>query len=109
MKHIASLIICAFLTVGLVNAQEAAYRFEKGKEYKYLIEQTNLTLQEIPGQTVTTSTEVTMNVVYTLLEVLENGNLKMQATIEMRWRSMKDPRACSQSVRIWRAKASSTK
>lgn len=82
MKNFASLIICVFLTVGLANAQEAAYRFEKGKEYKYLIEQSNLTLQEVPGQTITTSTEVTMSVVYTLVDVLENGNLKMQATIE---------------------------
>jgi hypothetical protein len=82
MKQITSLFICAIMTYGLANAQEAAYRFEKGKEYKYLIEQTNMQLQELPGQSVTINSELTMSVVYTMLDLLDNGNLRMQATIE---------------------------
>ncbi|MBR9975418.1 MAG: hypothetical protein KFF77_07535 [Bacteroidetes bacterium] len=81
MRFIASLVIGVLLTVGLAHAQDAAYRFEPGKAYKYIIEQTNLQMQEMPGQTITVNSELTMSVTYTLVETLENGNLKLQATI----------------------------
>jgi hypothetical protein len=70
------------MLVSIVHAQDAAYRYEKGKEYKYLIEQTNLQLQEVSGQTMTTNSEATISVVYTVLDVLDNGNLKMKATLD---------------------------
>ena len=82
MRFLTSLAIGVLLTVGLAHAQDAAYRFEPGKAYKYIIEQTNLQLQEMPGQTVSINSELTMGVTYTLLETLENGNLKLQATID---------------------------
>ncbi len=82
MKHFLTLLLCSVMVVSIAHAQDAAYRFEKGKEYKYLIEQTNLQLQEVPGQTITINSEATISAVFTLLEVLDNGNLKMQATIE---------------------------
>ena len=82
MRFIASLAIGVFLTVGLAHAQDAAYRFEPGKAYKYIVEQTNMQLQEAQGQSMTVNSELTMGVTYTLLETLENGNLKMQATID---------------------------
>lgn len=82
MKQVVSLFVGVLLMAGLATAQDGAYRFEKGKEYKYIIEQTNLQLQEMPGQTVTINSELTMGVTYVLLDVLDNGNLKMQATID---------------------------
>ena len=81
MKHLLSLFVAALLFGGMAHAQEAAYRFAQGKEFTYTIEQTNMTLQEAPGQTTTFNSELTMRVTYTLLETLENGNLKLQVTI----------------------------
>ncbi len=82
MKQLFALLLCSVLAVSTVSAQDGAYRFEKGKDYTYLIEQTSMQMQEMPGQTVTVNSEVTMKVVYTMLELMENGNLKMQATIQ---------------------------
>ncbi|MBE0643642.1 MAG: hypothetical protein IH600_06145 [Bacteroidetes bacterium] len=82
MKQLFAVLLCAFLFVSAASAQNSAYHFVKGKEYKYLIEQTSMQMQEVNGQTSTANSEVTMSVVYTLLETLESGNLKMQATIE---------------------------
>ncbi|MFA6234724.1 MAG: hypothetical protein WC824_11140, partial [Bacteroidota bacterium] len=81
MKHFFTLLLCSVLIANVAYAQDAAYRYEKGKEYKYLIEETSLTMQEMPGQTISINNETTISAVYTVLENLENGNLKLQGTI----------------------------
>ncbi len=81
MKHLFALLLCSALAVSTVSAQDAAYRFEKDKEYTYLIEQTSMQMQELPGQTITVNGELTMKATYTLLEKMDSGNLKLKATI----------------------------
>jgi hypothetical protein len=75
-------MVIALLCAGVAQAQDAAYRFAQDAPFTYTIEQTNMTLQEAPGQTSTFNSELTMRVTYQLLETLDNGNLKMQVTID---------------------------
>lgn len=82
MKYPILLLLGIALLTGTTFAQDAAYRFEEGKEYTYLIEETNLTIQEVQGQTMTQNTESIIRATYKLLELLENGNLRMQAKID---------------------------
>lgn len=87
MKHLLGftatvVLFTGVLCTGVLQAQEAAYRFAQDKAFTYTIEQTNMTLQEAPGQTSTFNSELTMRVSYTLLETLANGNLKLQVTID---------------------------
>jgi hypothetical protein len=65
-----------------LQAQEATYRYEKGKEYKYLIEQTGLQIQEVQGQSSTSNSEITISAILTVLDKLENGNQRMQMLVE---------------------------
>ncbi|MFZ1731872.1 MAG: hypothetical protein WBQ23_13215 [Bacteroidota bacterium] len=81
MKQLLTLLLCSILVAGIAQAQDGAYRYEKGKDYKYLIEETSLTMQETPGQTVTINNETTISAIYTLLDKLPNGNLKLQTKI----------------------------
>jgi hypothetical protein len=82
MKQLLTLLLCMILTAGAAQAQDGAYRFEKGKEYKYLIEETSLSMQEMPGQTISVNGETTLSAVYSLVGEAENGNLNMQVTID---------------------------
>ena len=63
-------------------AQDATYRYEAGKEYKYLIEETGLQIQEFQGQSRTSNTETTISTVLTVEEALENGHLKLKSLVE---------------------------
>ena len=82
MRTMITALIVVFAMTATMSAQDATYRYEQGKEYKYLIEETGLTIQEVPGQTVNINTESTMTTVLTLLEKMDNGHQRLQTTIE---------------------------
>lgn len=82
MRNMFTALLVVFAMTATMSAQDATYRYEKGKEYKYLIEETGLTIQEVPGQTVNINTESTITTVFTLLEKMDNGHQRLQTTIE---------------------------
>jgi hypothetical protein len=81
MRTIFTSIFLLLFAVGL-HAQEAAYRYTQGQEYKYLLEQTGMRIQEVQGQTSNISSESTISALLTSLETLENGHQRLQLTVE---------------------------
>jgi hypothetical protein len=81
MKRIFAVLTIALLLAGSAFAQKAAYRLKSGQEYKYLIESKSDAVQEMGGQTQSSSTETTIKISLTIAKVLENGN--MQGTLKI--------------------------
>ena len=82
MRNMFTAMLVVIAMTATMSAQDATYRYEDGKEYKYLIEETGLTIQEVPGRTVNINTESTITSVLTLLEKLDNGHQRLKMTIE---------------------------
>lgn len=82
MRNMFTALLVVIAMTATMSAQDATYRYKDGKEYKYLIEETGLTIQEVPGRTVNINTESTITSVLTLLEKLDNGHQRLQMTIE---------------------------
>ncbi len=82
MRNMFTALLVVIAMTATMSAQNATYRYEEGKEYKYLIEETGLTIQEVPGQTVNINTESTITTVLSLLEKMDNGHQRVQTTIE---------------------------
>jgi hypothetical protein len=81
MKH--AILLCAlFVLAGAVHAQEAIFRYEKGKEYKYLLESSETQIQEVQGQTMNMSSETTVSATYKVDEVFPDATRKGTWTIE---------------------------
>ena len=81
MRHFIFLIVCIAMTAPAF-AQDALYGYEEGTEYKYLIEQTGLTIQEYQGQSRTSNSEITISSVLTVMEKLDAGHQRMQMLID---------------------------
>lgn len=82
MRNMFTALLVVIAMTATMSAQDATYRYKDGKEYKYLIEETGLTIQEVPGRTDNINTESTITSVLTLLEKLDNGHQRLQMTIE---------------------------
>ncbi|MDT8323890.1 MAG: hypothetical protein RRA94_07270, partial [Bacteroidota bacterium] len=77
------IILFAIVAMALpAQAQDALYGYEKGTEYKYLIEQTGLQIQEAQGQSRTSNREITISSVLTVEEKLDGGHQKMKMLVE---------------------------
>jgi hypothetical protein len=77
------IFLFALLVLALpAQAQDALYGYEKGTEYKYLIEQTGLQIQEFQGQSRTSNREITISSILTVEEKLDAGHQKMKMLVE---------------------------
>ena len=82
MKNILTAILLFAVCTATGLAQDKVYRYEKGKDYKYLLEETNMTIQEVQGQSMTSNTESTVSSVISIKDVNEAGNMTATVTIE---------------------------
>ncbi len=81
MKNILTIILLIAVLAATGQAQDKVYRYEKGKDYKYLLEETRMQIQEVQGQTITTNTESTVGATISITDVSDNGN--MAATLKV--------------------------
>jgi hypothetical protein len=82
MKHFLSALLLVALVASTGLAQDKIYRYEKGKEYRYILEETGMTIQEVQGQTMTSNNESMVSAIISINDVLENGNMAATAKIE---------------------------
>ncbi len=82
MKHLLSALLLVALVASTGQAQDKVYRYEKGKEYKYILEETGMTIQEVQGQSMTSNNETMISTLMTINDVLENGNMAATVKIE---------------------------
>lgn len=73
-----SILVCSLQ----LHAQDAIYKLEKGKAYKYLTEMTVAINQEVMGQTMNISVDGTLTNTLTVTDVLPNGNYQVNNGIE---------------------------
>lgn len=83
MKHLL-LSLSLLIAASSASAQEylAAYKFEKGKSYKYVQETKTEMTQEFSGQTMNMTIDGTMTTSMLINDILPNGNFKVKNTIE---------------------------
>ncbi|MCB2203949.1 hypothetical protein KQI65_04315 [bacterium] len=81
MRNLIYLFVLLVLALP-VRAQDAIFRYEEGVEYKYLIEQSGLTIQEVQGRSITGTNETTISSILTVVEKLDGGDLRLNMLIE---------------------------
>lgn len=81
MKLSTTLALLVVLSLP-VQAQDALYRMEAGKEYKYYLESSSSQIQEYMGQVMNASQEVNLSAKLMVDEVLEDGSMKLTVTCE---------------------------
>lgn len=82
MKQLLSALLLVALVASTGQAQDKLYRYEKGKDYRYILEETGMTIQEVQGQSMTSNNESMVSTVISITDVLENGNMAATAKIE---------------------------
>jgi hypothetical protein len=82
MKHILATLLLIAVMASAAQAQERVYRYEKGKEYKYILEETTMTLQEVQGQTMTSNIEALISNILSIEDVDAQGNITATTKID---------------------------
>jgi len=83
MKAGLTTTIVVFLFLSAAGtAQDAVYRYEKGKEYKYFAEMKSEMIQEHMGQTVNVTIEGTSSFAVLVDNILENGDMHVTQVID---------------------------
>lgn len=81
MRNLIFLFVFLALAIP-ARGQDAIYAFEEGVEYKYLFEMNNLRIVEQPGQTMTSTSELTISCVVSLVEKLENNHMRLRMLVD---------------------------
>jgi hypothetical protein len=76
------LIFAVFVLAVVSRAQEAVYRYETGKEYRYKFTFTEAQVQEMSGEAISSSRQATVFATYRVAEVLANGARKGTWTLD---------------------------
>ena len=95
-----------FLVALLVplHAQEAMYRMEAGKEYRYYLESSSSQIQEYMGQVMNGSQEVNIAAKIKVDEVLEDGSMKLTVTCESAMINSESPQGSESLGSDWGGK-----
>lgn len=84
MKQFIAILPFAVLFVAIYSApaQERVYKYQEGKEYKYLLDETSMTIQEVQGQSMTSNSESTIATTMKVNEIDEDGNMSITLSID---------------------------
>lgn len=81
MTRLFTALLLLVLTVPAAVAQQHIFRYEVGKDYTYVLEETNMSIQEVQGQSMTQNSESTVSATIKLSGIADNGDMSMNVKI----------------------------